>query len=198
MSNLEEAEVAVRSYLYMLEDPTSLIDAGRIAALEAAVVSATDPLEKLKSLADLDRARVPDRDAYEQAFIRYAKVWATQFDVPASSFQQLGVSDQTLQAAGLLAGSRRSGRPRRDDSRKSTTPAVSKHTIKAHVNTLTGQFTLADVADRVGGSPMTLRKAIEELISEGSLQKLGVSTEHVGRGRAPIIYANRTAKKTKR
>ena len=45
---------------------------------------------------------------------------------------------------------------------------------------------------------MTLRKAIEELISEGTLEKLGTSTTHVGRGRAPIIYANRTSKKAKR
>lgn len=197
MSNLAEAEVAVRSYLLMLEDPASLIDAAHIATLEAALGSATDPIDKLKALAELDRARVPDREAYEQAFIRHAKTWATENDIPVSSFQQLDVSDQMLQAAGLLAP-RRAARGQRGDVRRGAGTAVSKETIKAHVNTLTAQFTLADVAERAGGSPMTLRKAIEELISAGTLEKLGTSTTHVGRGRAPIIYANRTAKKTKR
>lgn len=195
MSTPDEAEAAVRSYLLMLEDPTSLIDTGVIAGLEAAVAAAKDPIVKLKAYADLDRARLPDRAAYEQAFIRSAKTWAAHNDIPVSSFQQLGVSDQILHAAGLLGPRRRA---RRGEARRSVGTGVSKDTIKAYVGTLTGTFKLADVAEGAGGSPMTLRKAIEELISEGTLDKLGTSTTHSGRGRAPILYANRTAKTTKR
>ncbi|MCU1392652.1 MAG: hypothetical protein JWM34_1080 [Ilumatobacteraceae bacterium] len=196
MSDVLDAEVAVRSYLFMLEDPALLVDPARVAKLEAAVVAAKDPIAKLKAIAELDRAREPDRLAFEQGFIRHAKSWAVENNIPVSSFRQLGVSDETLSAAGLLPSARKGarGRTRRPSG---TSTAVSKDGIKSHLPSLQETFTLADLASVAGGSPMTLRKAVEELLAEGRIEKLGLSPDHSGRGRAPILYGKRSAKKAR-
>ena len=51
------------------------------------------------------------------------------------------------------------------------------------------QFTLAQLAGKAGGgSPVTVRKAVDELIAEGFVAKLGPDANHTGPGRAPTIY----------
>jgi len=44
------------------------------------------------------------------------------------------------------------------------------------------------VADEVGGSPMTIRKALNELIADGTIERLGPDPDHHELGRAPIVY----------
>jgi hypothetical protein len=66
--------------------------------------------------------------------------------------------------------------------------AVSAPQIAEHIKSLTEPFVLTDIADRIGGSPMTIRKAVDQLISEGIVVRLGPVPDHNGRGRAPIRY----------
>jgi Bacterial regulatory proteins, gntR family len=185
-----DPEAAVRSYLVALDDPTKLVDESKIADLEAAVRSAADPIDKLKALAELERVRNVNVATYQLAFIQHAKQWAAEHNIPGSTFQTFGVDDDTLRAAGLLSRSQKaSASPRRSRSANGTrSNSVSADQIKAHVATRTGVFTLVDLATSIGGSPMTLRKAIGELVAEGVVEKLGTDPSHSGRGRAPIVY----------
>lgn len=186
-----DPEAAVRSYLVALDDPSKLVDESRIAELDAAVRSATDPIAKLKAMAELERARSVNVATYQLAFIQHAKQWATEHNIPGSTFQTFGVDDDTLRAAGLLSRAPKgSGGPQRK-SRPQSGPrsnSVSADQIKAHIATRTGTFTLSDLAAAVGGSPMTLRKAVGELVTNGTIRKLGADPTHNGRGRSPIIY----------
>jgi hypothetical protein len=61
--------------------------------------------------------------------------------------------------------------------------------IKAHVLGLDGPFVLSDVMSGVGGSPATIRKAVDELVEAGQVTRLGPVPDHSGRGRAPVRYA---------
>jgi Bacterial regulatory proteins, gntR family len=189
-----DPESAVRSYLVALDDPTKLVDESKIADLEAALKRASDPIDKLKAMAELERVRNVNVVTYRLAFIQHARQWAAEHDIPGSTFRTFGVDDGTLRAAGPL------GRPARtssDGPRRSRasggkrSSSVSARQIKAHVATRTGPFTLSDVAAAVGGSPMTLRKAIGELVSEGVVDRLGTDPKHIGRGRSPIVYTRR-------
>lgn len=57
-----------------------------------------------------------------------------------------------------------------------------------HIVGRTGQFTLADIAAAVPGSPMTIRKAVTTLLESGAIVKLGPAPHWPAPGRAPIIY----------
>lgn len=185
-----DPETAVRSYLVALDDPAKLIDAARVAELEAAVKSASDPIDKLKALSMLERARDVNIASYQLGFIQYAKQWATENSIPPSTFSTFGVDESTLKAAGLLSKSHRTNGGSRgvSEMRAPRSKSVSASRIKDHVATRTGTFTLGDIEAAVGGSPMTLRKAIGELVDDGAVKKLGTDPGHSGRGRAPILY----------
>jgi hypothetical protein len=128
-----DAEGAVRSYLVYLEDPRKLRDEAAIQRLTQAVLVADDPIDKLRALAELERA------------------------------------------AGAGTGRTRAR-------------AVPVDEIKAHVLGLDGPFVLADVMSGVGGSPATVRKAVDELVEAGQVARLGPVPDHSGRGRAPVQF----------
>jgi hypothetical protein len=68
-------------------------------------------------------------------------------------------------------------------------PQVPVSTIKAVAVQMPKQFTLAQLADRAGGgSPATVRKAVESLVDEGRVRNLGPMPDHQGPGRAPTLY----------
>lgn len=60
--------------------------------------------------------------------------------------------------------------------------------IKAWIGSQKGTFILSDVMSGIGGSPATVRKAVDELIEAGSVEKLGPVPDYSGRGRAPVQY----------
>ena len=190
MSNTDTNEHAVRSYLVALQDPSKLVDETEIGRLEAAVAAAADPIDKLLAITALERHRTVDLDSYEQAFIRHAKKWATDHNVPPASFRQLGVKDRVLAAAGLATttktGGRRNTRHSRDGA--AATSTVTADQVKQHIATRTGAFTLIDLADSTGASPMTLRKAIGQMIDNHQLARIGTDPNHQARGRAPVRY----------
>lgn len=184
------AESAVRLYLQWLQDPASVVDQGAVQRAEAEVSRAGDPLAKLHALADLDHARQADGERITADFVSQAKAYADSESIPVSAFQQVGVPADVLVKAGLQAARR--GGPRRTSASggsRQRAPQVSSDQIKAAALSLPKQFTLADVTDRAGGgSPATVRKAVEDLVREGRAARLGPKENHSGRGRAPIVY----------
>ncbi len=189
-----DAEGAVRGYLVFLEDPRKLRDEAAIQRLTQAVLVADDPIDKLKALAELERAAQVDEKAVRSAFVEHARAWADAEAVPVTAFRELGVPDDALREAGfdLPAGPPRRARASRANAAGTGRPrarAVPVDEIKAHVLGLDGPFVLSDVMSGVGGSPATIRKAVDELVEAGQVTRLGPVPDHSGRGRAPVRYA---------
>jgi hypothetical protein len=180
-------ESAVRQYLQWVQDPGSAVDQDAVARAEAAVAAASDPLAKLHALADLDHARQADGERITEDFIAHAKAYADAESIPVAAFQQLGVPSDVLARAGFSVG-RGTGR-RGPASTRQRAPQVPIDQLKAAALSLPKQFTLSDVTDKAGGgSPATVRKAVEELVHEGKAARIGPKPNHSGRGRAPIVY----------
>lgn len=188
---------AVRRYLAWIDDPDSAVDHDAVAAAEAAFAAATDPLDKLHAAAARERAAAADVAAIEADFIAHAKAYADAEQIPASAFSALGVGADVLLRAGFAVGSprsqqapgRRRGEPGASAPAAPRAPQVPMATIKAVAVQMPKQFTLAQLADRAGGgSPATVRKAVEALIAEGRVRSIGPAVDHQGPGRAPTVY----------
>ena len=183
-----EPEVAVREYLTFLSDPSSLVDPELIARLEADVEKAKDPIEKLRSIAALERAQKADPDRYERAFVAQAKQWAATEDVPANAFRELGVPDDVLRAAGIIVVGGRSrsrvGAPKPASSTRR--PAIKADALEAGILALSDPFSVKDVSERVGGSTVTIKAAIERLEAQGKV--LGAGERAGNRGRASRVW----------
>lgn len=186
----DTAEGAVRLYLMYLDDPTKLVDQTAVKKAEAAVGSAKDPLDRLQALATLERARQADGDLLRKDFVAQARTYAEDQDIPASAFREMGVPADTLAEAGFDMGtSRRRRRSAPTTAGRSRAPRVPLDEIKSAVGSLSKRFTLSDLADAAGGgSPATLRKAVDELIADKRVTKIGPKEDHHGRGRAPTVY----------
>jgi hypothetical protein len=186
-------EQAVRRYLAWVDDPDSAVDQDALAAAEAAFAAATDPIAKLHAAAARERAAAADVSAIEHDFVVHAKAYADAESIPASAFEALGVGVDVLKQAGFAVAS---GRGRRAASpapvRSSGAPRAAQvpvSTIKAVATQMPKRFTLGQLADKAGGgSPVTVRKAVDELIAEGRAAKLGPAPDHQGPGRAPTLY----------
>lgn len=179
-------EDAVRRYLLWLEDPSSVVDEEAVAKAEAAVAEAVDPLARLHALADLEHARAADSEGVTADFVAHAKGYAEAQSIPLAAFEASGVPAEVLRRAGLLGGRGRRGRSAGGGTRA---PKVAIEELKAAAARLPGPFTLSDVAREAGGgSPQTVRKAIDELIEAGQARNLGPKPDHHGRGRAPTLY----------
>lgn len=185
MNETVTPEQAIRTYLLSLQDPDSLIDTDLVTALEAAARDATDPIEKLKALAALSRASHPDTGSYEQGFVRHAKAWAQSHDIAPALFREVGVSDTVLRSAGLVG---KNSQPGREQARQRGKSVSAKEITDSILDRMQRVFTLADVAHQIGGSPMTIRKAVDELVSSGKVVKLGPTPNWSGRGRAPLQF----------
>ncbi len=186
----DTAEGAVRLYLMYLDDPTKLVDQTAVKKAEAAVGAAKDPLDRLQALATLERARQADGDLLRKDFVAQARTYAEDQDIPASAFREMGVPADTLAEAGFDMGtSRRRRRSAPTTAGRSRAPRVPLDEIKSAVGSLSKRFTLSDLADAAGGgSPATLRKAVDELIADKRVTKIGPKEDHHGRGRAPTVY----------
>lgn len=184
MSSTLEAERAVREYLLYLTDPDQLVDEKEVAKLQARVEAASDPIDRLHAIAEFERVRHPLEDTYRQNFVEHAKRWADENQIPPSAFKALGVSDSALDDAGLESSSPSGHRSRRHH--------VSVGDVRAAAAEIRGTFTAAELAAAArGGSPMTVRKAISQMVNSGTIEKLGPTPNWTAPGRAPIQYRNK-------
>jgi hypothetical protein len=181
-------ESAVRLYLMFLDDPASLVDAEVVKELEAKVDSTDDPIERLRTLAQLERAKAADESAYKYDFIKHAKSWAESEGVPVSAFREMNVPEDVLRAAGLVPGaSRRRGRvvkeanpdrPRRTRS--------NPDDLREGILALEGQFSVRNVTEQVGGSAVTIKNLISQLEAQGRVKAAGEKAGN--RGRAAKVW----------
>lgn len=189
------AESVIRRYLAWLDDPASAVDHDAVARADAAFAAASDPIDRLHAAAARERARAADASAITAAFVRAAHSYADAEGIPVEAFRVLGVPDDVLADAGFAvpasrgrrgpaAGGARQGRPA-----GTRAPQISVAQIKAVAEQMPKQFTLAQLAETAGGgSPVTVRKAVDELIAEARAAKIGPDANHTGPGRAPTIY----------
>lgn len=184
-------EDCIRSYLNFLADPAASLDTKEITRLEKLVATTGDPVEKLRVAAALEQAKTPDGGALLADFVRYAKSWADAENVPASAFQQLGVSDDVLRKAGIIRSARTTGGSRRrgGGGAERSGRRVTVEDIKVWALAQADIFTIKDVTQAIGGSLVTANKALQELVAEGALSNLGPAEDHKGPGRAPARFA---------
>lgn len=185
-------EQAVRRYLAWIDDPSTAVDQDAVEAAEAAFAAATDPIAKLHAAAARDRAAAADTEAIQHDFVVHAKAYADAEQIPASAFEALGVGADVLREAGFEVAAKRGSRAASAPTRASSgprAPQVSVASIKSVAVQMPKRFTLGQLADKAGGgSPVTVRKAVDELIAEGRAAKLGPAPDHQGPGRAPTLY----------
>jgi hypothetical protein len=185
-------EDAIRRYLNFLEDPAKLRDEAEVQRRTLAVLEATDPIEKLKALTALERAAAVDEAALRSAFVRHARAWADENGIGVRAFSELKVPNEVLAEAGFDVPT---ARPRRATATSGTVgegtrrKSVASSEIKEAVLNFPEPFTLVEVMNKVGGSPMTVRKAVEDLVAAGQVERRGPVPGYSGRGRAPIQYA---------
>lgn len=183
------SEGAVRQYLLYLEDPRQLKDEKEIQKKTQAVLDANDPVDKLKALAELERLANIDEEPLRKAFVENVKEWAEQQSIPVSAFRDLKVHDDVLREAGFDVPASRGRARSAGTGERQRAKAVPVDAIKAHVQGLKGTFVLTDVMNGVGGSQATVRKAVDELVESGAVEKLGPMPDYSGRGRAPVQYS---------
>ncbi|MCB0976480.1 MAG: hypothetical protein KDB02_03380, partial [Acidimicrobiales bacterium] len=190
MSDNQTPESAVRRYLGWLDDPRSVVDEAAVARADAAFAAASDPIDRLHAAAARERARAADVDRIIADFVANARAYADAEGIPVEAFRALGVDDEVLARAGFAVPL--TGRGRNKSGRTSARPAtarspqVSVATIKSTAAGGPKRFTLAQLAERAGGgSPATIKKAVDELIVEGLAVNIGADPTHQGPGRAP-------------
>jgi predicted transcriptional regulator len=179
-------EAAVRLYLIFLDDPTKLVDATIVNRLQGEVANARDPIDRLKAMGALERAKATDESAYRYDFIKHAKEWADEEGIPASAFREMGVPNDVLIAAGIDGQPKGRRRSRAGTGPSFRRPAVKTDELEAGILRLDQPFTVKDVADRVGGSQMTVKTALDRLSAQGKVTEAG---ERRGtRGRASKLW----------
>ena len=180
-----DAEGAVRRYLTFLQDPESLRDDDAIARAQAAVDAATDPIDRLKAYAALDRAKAVDGSVLRLAFLAHAKEWADEENIPASAFRELGVPAADLVAAGLSASARTAGADR-DRPIRGRAPRLSLDEVEAKLPSV--EFRLTDLAAAIGREPATARNYLNQLVANGVIAVVGDDPRHNGKGKPPKLY----------
>lgn len=185
-----DPESVIRQYLLFLDDPNKLRDEAEIEKAQQAVDEAQDPIERLKAHAELARASNVDEEPLKKGFVSHAKAWAEEQGIPLPAFREMQVPDEVLREAGFdVPAPRRRGRggaAAGEDRQRAK--AVPVDEIKAYVLRQESPFLLADIQDGLGGSPATVRKAVDELTEAGQVEKLGPVHDYQGRGRAPVRY----------
>lgn len=180
----------VRLYLQYLADPESLRDEGAIAKAQAAVDRAKDPITRVKAITALERAEAVDVEVYRQAFITNVKAWMESDDVTVSALRQVGVPDEDLVEAGVLAPqpSRRRGRGRAVAAPVRTrAPRLALEEVARHLPR--GEFRLVELAEAIEREPATTRNYLNKLVDEGIVAEVGDDPNHSGKGKAPKLYA---------
>jgi hypothetical protein len=180
------SETAVRNYLTFLSDPDRLVDQAAVKKLQANVEKAKDPVDKLRAISKLETARKADPDVYRRGFVENAKAWAEDEGVPGSAFERMGVPQDVLRDAGLAPRARRGRSKAPRAARAPRRRSMKAGDIEAGIVILEEPFTVRDVADKVGGSPLTIKAALDRLEAQGRIRPAGERSG--GRGRASKVW----------
>ena len=118
--------------------------------------------------------------------MRYARTWAQEEGIPGSAFRELGVPSDVLAEAGLEGQPKGGRRSKAGTAPQSRRPPVKTEQLEAGILALSEPFTVRDVADRIGGSPITIKAALDRLVAQ---EKVADAGERPGmRGRAAKLW----------
>ncbi len=191
MPTLTTPDDAVRAYINFLKDPSSARDTAAISATQASLSSSHDVLENLRLLTVLERLELADGQALRSAFVKQAKTWATTNDVSVAAFRSLGVNDIVLAEAGFDLGRGKKGAKKATSTNNSGLPraaSVSSSSIRQWALNQAGSFSMADCVAGAGGSLMTVKKVVSELVASTELRSVGQRATPGTRGRAPEYF----------
>lgn len=187
------AEDGIRTYLEALERPAPkpTVDRAAVKALKDQAKAETDPINKLKLLAQAEEAGRPqvpeaeDLTALEATFVAEAKAWAEEEGIPVSAFQALKVPDDVLRRAGFspsgVSGVTTGGRRTRQ--------ALALTDVKAAIGELPHLFKISQLAESLGRDTAVVAGKVKALLDEGYLLDKGKDPNHSVRGPAPTLYA---------
>lgn len=182
------AEEVVRKYLDYLEDPAVLRDDAAIAEAEARAEAATDKIERLRALSEVERLKSPSADDLHEAFVKDAKSWADAEGITAGAFRTVGVPPGVLVAAGFDVPGHEAPRATRRPRRATRGPGVGVDEVRAAVPG-SGTFTVKELRERSGASPGTVRKAMTAMLEDGTVVDRGQDPRWDGPGRVPTLYS---------
>jgi len=158
---------------------------------EDAVENAKDPIDRLKALAVLERSRAIDDSAYKFDFIKLAKTWADEEGVPVSAFRSMSVPADVLAAAGLDGKPKerrrtKAGTAPRGAAPRSRRPGVKAEALEEAILGMSEPFTIKEVVDKVGGSPITVKAVLDRLEAQDKVSAAGERPNM--RGRASKLW----------
>lgn len=181
-------EAAVRLYLMFLDDPSKLVDTQEVRRLEGQIEKAKDPVDKLRAISALHKARAVDPASYAYGFVKHAKRWADDEGVPEAAFREMGVPEDVLRAAGYGKPARGArGKIKALNGTALKRKRLSAEQLQDGILKLDGEFTIRDIANHVGGSPLTIKNQLGVLEAQGKIRPAG---EKAGsRGRAAKTWA---------
>jgi hypothetical protein len=184
---MADPETIVRTYLSALKDPNTLKDDEAVAAKQAELDQADDPITRLRLHQELRQLSTPSLESIEDEFVVHGKAWADQQGISAEAFAAEGVPTSVLRRAGFtVSGGRAAGRRRSSGSRKSSGTRVrTEEVIDAMPNEA---FTVKQLRELSGASPAVVRKAIAAEVEAGRLVDVGTDPDHTGPGRSPVLY----------
>lgn len=177
----EKTSSAVRQYLLSLSSPEALVDEAAVKAAEKKVAGASDPLDKLLAISELEALRNPDTAGLRAEFVAVAKEFSDSKNISPASWKSMGVGDDVLREAGIISGTPKA------TPRSHQRTRVSQDEVRATIPTQ-GSFSLAQLSDMSGATTATVTKVVKDLVADGKVVELGPDKDHSGRGRAPMMY----------
>lgn len=173
-------ERAIKAYLLYLEDPEQVIDRHQVAAAERAVAAATNPVEKVLALSQLERARKPDVDMLRAGFVAHAATWAQRHGATARAFAEAGVPADVLKDAGL-------------DLNATPPPAVpSRRTVSNETLLRTvprgKDFRVSEYAALGNVTMSRARDQLAQLVRADRVRVVGPDPTWPGPGQPPLLY----------
>lgn len=179
-------EQVVRKYLAYLEDPSVLRDDDAIATAQRAADEASDVVDRLKALSEVERLQDPSAESLHADFIRVVRSWADSEDITSGALMKLGVAPGVLREAGYPVGGSSDARDK-TITRRTRAPGVSIEAVRGSVPA-EGTFTTKQLQEASGASPGTVRKAMAAMLEDGTILDRGLAADWPGPGRVPTLY----------
>ncbi len=171
----EMRDEAIRNYLIFLDNPEDLRDAEAISAKQQELASATDPLNRLHLHDELVSLRDLPETRFQAPFIANALEYAEHHGVSVAGFESLGVSRSVLREAGFDVQHPNKG--------------ISVLTvIEMVLEKDWTEFTKPAAQILTGSSPVTITKAINEMMKADQITLTDRTTTGTGRGARAKVY----------
>jgi hypothetical protein len=133
-----------------------------------------------------DRTAARTTRSTGRIFVRYAKQWADEEGIPAAAFRQLGVPNDVLAEAGIDRRPKGRRGAKADTAPRKRHPPVKSEALEEAVLAMDEPFTVKDIIERVGASPVTVKAVLDRLIAQEKVTDAG---ERPGtRGRAARLW----------